>query len=89
MNSYILATQSLKMDLNNGSEAGQRIRNPLGKRLYTLKEAAQYLGRSEWSMRELIWAGEVPVVKGAGRSKQYLDINDLDAYVSRNKISYQ
>ena len=76
------------MPVDKGSQGAQRICNPLGKRLYTLKEAAQYLGRSEWSMRELIWAGEVPVVKGAGRSKQYLDINDLDAYVNRNKISY-
>ena len=29
--------------------------NPLGKRLYTLKEAAQYLGRSDWGMRDMLW----------------------------------
>ena len=31
------------------------VSNPKQKRLYTLKEAAEYLGRSEWGMRELIW----------------------------------
>jgi hypothetical protein len=27
----------------------------LRKLLFTLKEAAEYLGRSEWGVRELIW----------------------------------
>jgi hypothetical protein len=27
-----------------------------GKRLFSLRESAEYLGRSEWGMRELIWA---------------------------------
>jgi excisionase family DNA binding protein len=48
------------------------------KRLFTLKEAAQYLGRSVWSMRELIWAGVIPVVRQEGGRKIYLDKIDLD-----------
>ena len=44
-------------------QKAQRIRNPLVKRLYTLKEAAEYLGRSEWGMRNLVWAQAIPVVK--------------------------
>jgi hypothetical protein len=59
---------------------------PSGKRLYPLKEAAQYLGRSEWGMRELIWARKIPVVR-EGR-KIYLDIHDLEEYVVRNKSLY-
>ena len=43
---------------------------PASKRLYTLKEGAAYLGRSEWGMRELIWAGVIPVVKPQAARKQ-------------------
>jgi len=57
-----------------------------GKRLYPLKEAAQYLGRSEWGMRELIWARKIPVVREA--RKIYLDIHDLNEYINRNKALY-
>ncbi len=78
------------MPAGKGPQGAQRIDNPLGKRLYTLKEAAEYLGRPAWGVRELIWSGELPVVRAPEpRSKQYLDIHDLDAYVTRNKISYQ
>jgi excisionase family DNA binding protein len=72
-----------------GSEKEQGINNPLGKRLYTLKEAAEYLGRSDWSMRELIWGGKIPVVRGDGARKIFLDIKDLDEYIGRNKSTYQ
>jgi hypothetical protein len=51
---------------NQSLKNRQGIASPLRKRLYTLKEAAQYLGRSAWSMRELIWAGEIPIVRGNG-----------------------
>ncbi len=66
----------------------QGICNPLGKRLYTLKEAAEYLGRSEWGVRDLIWSQVIPVVKQHGSRKQYLDINDLDAFIEKNKSIY-
>ncbi len=56
------------------------------KRLYNLKEAAAYLGRSVWSVRELIWAGKIPVVKD-GR-KIFIDILDLEKYVENNKTTY-
>ena len=36
--------------------------NRLPKRLYSLAEAASYLGRSIWSVRRLIWNGELPQV---------------------------
>ena len=66
----------------------QGIYNPLGKRLYTLKEAAEYLGRSEWGMRELIWSQVIPVVKQCRCRKMYLDINDLDDFIEKNKTIY-
>jgi hypothetical protein len=61
----------------------------MGKRLYSLKEAANYLGRSEWGMRELIWASKIPVVRGEGCRKIFLDIEDLDDFISRNKAVYR
>jgi excisionase family DNA binding protein len=70
--------------------SGQRIYNPLNKRLYTLKEAAEYLGRSVCGMRELIYAGKIPVVRGGeGSRKQFLDIEDLNDFISRNKAIYR
>ena len=60
--------------------------NPLSKRLYTLNEAANYLGRTLWSMRELVWAGKIPIVRDGKRI--FVDINDLDFYVSKNRMTY-
>ena len=59
-----------------------------GKRLYTLKEAAHYLGRSESGMRDLIWAGKIPVVREEGGRKIFIDVHDLIAYVELNKAVY-
>ena len=58
------------------------------KRLYSLREAAEYLGRSLWSMRELIWSGSIPVVKPEGARKFFLDIEDLNNFIDRNKSTY-
>ncbi len=55
------------------------------KRLYTLAEAAAYLGRSTWSIRRLIWNGEVPAVRAGGRV--HLDVWDMDAFVEKNKVT--
>ncbi len=61
----------------------------LTKRLYTLKEAAKYLGRSEWGMRELIWAGKIKIVREEGGRKIFLDIHDLEQFINRNKSIYR
>ncbi|MBI3803478.1 MAG: excisionase family DNA-binding protein [Nitrospirae bacterium] len=54
------------------------------KRLYTISEAAIYLGRSIWSVRELIWKGELPSIK-VGR-RVHLDIKDLDGFIEQHKV---
>ncbi|NKE71265.1 helix-turn-helix domain-containing protein [Candidatus Manganitrophus noduliformans] len=54
------------------------------KRLYTIPEAAVYLGRSIWSVRELIWRGDLPYIK-VGR-RVHLDVKDLDAFVDQHKV---
>jgi hypothetical protein len=70
------------------SQKAQRTHNPLCKRLYTLKEGAEYLGRSDWGMRDLIWKRLIPVVKIYGGRKIYLDIKDLDVFIEKNKAIY-
>ena len=64
------------------------ISDPMSKRLYTLREAAVFLGRSEWSMRELIWAGRVPVVRVDGGRKIFVDVLDLMEFIDQNKSAY-
>ncbi len=53
------------------------------KRLYSLPEAAHYLGRSTWSIRRLIWSGELPSVRAGGRV--HVDVKDMDEFIERNK----
>jgi len=36
-------------------------------------------------MRELVWAGEISIVRENGKRKIFIDIKDLDAYIERNK----
>lgn len=56
---------------------------PLRKRLYTLAEAAEYLGRSIWSVRRLIWNEVLRPVRVQGRV--HLDVGDMDALIERSK----
>lgn len=71
-----------------GIQKAQGIYNPLGKRLYTLREAAEYLGRSVWGMRDLVWSHAIPVVKQQSSRKIYIDIIDLNSFIEKNKLLY-
>ena len=73
---------------NQASAKAHRIINPVAKRLYTLPEAAHYLGRSLWSLRSLIWSGALPVVRSERGRKLYVDVQDLEAFISKSKFSY-
>ena len=53
------------------------------KRLYSIKDASIYLGRSECAIREMIWAGKMPSVRFDRRI--YIDINDLEKLIETNK----
>ncbi|HCX90552.1 MAG TPA: hypothetical protein DHT43_08600 [Deltaproteobacteria bacterium] len=68
----------------------QRINNPvsqaINKRLYSIKEASLYLGRSVWAVREMLWAGKIPYVKDGRRI--LLDINDMDLWIERSKTQF-
>ncbi|MGV8080190.1 MAG: helix-turn-helix domain-containing protein [Syntrophales bacterium] len=56
------------------------------KRLYALPEAAVYLGRSIWAVREMVWAGKLPVVRDGRRI--LLDIHDMDRWIEMQKTTY-
>ena len=71
---------------SKGKKEGKLIVNQCVKRLYTLKEAAFYLGRGLFGVRQMVWRGELPIVRN-GR-KMFIDINDLEAYVGKNKTTY-
>jgi excisionase family DNA binding protein len=79
---------SSKLSPTQTVQRSNEISNPKPKRLYTLKEAAEYLGRSEWGMRELAWAGRIPVVKPEGGRKIFFDILDLMEFIEKNKSTY-
>lgn len=77
-----------EIQTDKGLREGRGMYNPSSKRLYNLKEAAEYLGRSEWGMRDLMWKGLIPVVKPDGGRKVYFDKKDLDAFIENNKATY-
>ncbi|MFH1287149.1 MAG: helix-turn-helix domain-containing protein [bacterium] len=58
----------------------------INKRLYSIKEASVYLGRTIWAVREMIWAGKIPYVKDGRRI--LLDIRDMETWIEKNKSRY-
>jgi excisionase family DNA binding protein len=54
------------------------------RRLLTIQEAARYLGRSGWSVRRLVWAGELPCVRGGRRV--HIDVMDLEVFIAQHKV---
>ena len=54
------------------------------KRLYAIPEAADYLGRTPWAIREMIWRGKLPAVRDGRRI--LLDVEDLDRWIEMNKV---
>ena len=63
----------------------QARKNPKGpvKRLYSIAEAAYYLGRTVDALREVIWAGRLAHVRDGRRI--LIDINDMNDFIDRNK----
>ena len=74
------------MPQSAGRELGVgRMKEKPKKRLYSLPEAAEYLGRSKWSIRRLMWSGKLPHVRCGKRV--HVDIQDMDTFIESNKIS--
>jgi excisionase family DNA binding protein len=53
------------------------------KRLYTIPQAAEYLGRSPWAVRSIIWSGKLPAVRDGKRV--LVDVYDVDRWIEHNK----
>ena len=67
----------------------QRIVNPPdkpNKRLYNIPEAGQYLGRTVWAVREMIYGGKIPYIRDGRR--MLLDIIDMDSWIEENRTRY-
>lgn len=56
------------------------------KRLYSLKEASVFLGRTVGAVREMLWAGKIPMIKDGRRIM--LDIFDMERWIEQNKSQY-
>jgi hypothetical protein len=56
-------------------------------RLLPLKEAARFLGLTTWSLREAVWRGDIPVVRFPGGRKMFVDTQDMEAFIERNKVT--
>lgn len=72
----------------NEKKAAQAISNTKTKRLLNLKEAAEYLGISVWTVRERIWAGDIPFVRFPKGRKMYIDIVDIENFIQKNKTTF-
>jgi excisionase family DNA binding protein len=81
MNSLNNSKDSMEL---RGTKKEQRLVSPL-PRLLTLKQASEYLGLTVWALRERVWSGQLPVLQFPGGRKQYLDRNDLETFIERNK----
>lgn len=54
-------------------------------RLYDLDAAAAYLGRAKSGVRHLIYSGQLPVVQIGDRGKQFVDVRDLEDFITSHK----
>ena len=53
-------------------------------RLLSLQDAAAFLAISYWTLRSLIWSGEIPSVR-VGR-RILIDREDLETFIENNKL---
>jgi len=69
--------------MNQTVKRGNWIGSPVDKRLYTVPQAAEYLGRTVWGIRGLIYKGLLPVIQEGRR--QYVDLYDMDRFIEVNR----
>lgn len=76
------------MNEHNTVRPKTRKKRPKGpaKRLYSVPEAAFYLGRGVDAVYEMIWAGKIPYVKDGRRN--LIDIRDMDEFIEKNKTAF-
>ena len=57
----------------------------ISPRLLTVREAAEYLGRTETAVRELVWHGQLAHIRTDRRVM--LDLRDLDSWIDTNRVA--
>ena len=56
----------------------------LPRRLCSLADAARYLAVSDWTVRQMVWWGDLPHIRRGKRI--LLDLRDLDGWIDREKV---
>ena len=78
----------MKQRDKNKKDEAQRIPNPVRPQLLCLKDAAVYLGLTDWALRERVWQGALPFVRWPNGKKMYFHLKDLDGFIEANKCRY-
>lgn len=79
-----IGLHAMKPIENNKDNPDRWIRDP-SVRLLTMDQAALYLGRSIYSLREMVYGRVFPVIQAGSRSKIWLDRVDLDNWIGKSK----
>jgi len=78
----------LKNRTSKENKKAHWITNPVAPRLLSLKEASFYMGLSQWTIREIVWRGNLSVVKThPGARKWWFKREDLDKWVDKNTFT--
>ncbi len=70
-----------------GLPRGKAVKPPVPKRLFTVEEAAVYLGRSPASIRYLVSCGYLEYVRMGKRI--FFDREYLDSLIEESKVRYR
>lgn len=63
-------------------QAKQPRTRKVAPRMMRTREAAEYIGVSQWQLRQMVASGEIPFV----RRKYFLfSVDDLDSWIKRNR----
>jgi excisionase family DNA binding protein len=79
---------SSSSQIASSAKSARSTRITVNPRLIRTKDAARYLGVSPWKIRQLVLAGQLSFVDDGDGSPWRFDVQDLDAYIARQKQSF-
>ena len=59
-------------------------KSALPRRLCSLADAARHLAVSDWTVRQMVWRGDLPHIKTGKRI--LLNLRDLDGWIEREEV---
>jgi excisionase family DNA binding protein len=68
-------------------EHEQKRQQPIEQRLFDLKDVAAYLGCKVWTVREMVWRGEIAFIRNGKR--QFIAREDLDEWITKSKTKFK